>query len=168
MSFLLPRNATFSMFAAVAIAAGCGSDDTTTETTGQPSGAGGASTGGAAAGGTSAGGMGTGGTSTGGAAAGGMSAGGMSAGGGGEGGGACGAVGAPCNGSCPGNLTCYAAGGAGFCIPPAPDCGGFAGARCDAPTPVCMYLSSADFGPCGTQATKDCVCANSPGVISDC
>jgi hypothetical protein len=31
-----------------------------------------------------------------------------------------------------------------------------------------MTLSGADFGPCGTEQVKACVCANAPGALADC
>lgn len=137
---------------------GCGSD--VTETNGDPSGSGGS---GASGGGTtSTGGMNAGGDSAGGASAGGANAGGMG------GAGACGDIGAPCSGTCPGNLVCYTGGQAGFCIPASTDCGGFAGAMCGAQTPVCMTLTGADFGPCGTETVKQCVCSQSPNALADC
>lgn len=140
MTFPHPTSMRFVIgLGALVIAAGC-SDDGRTETTGQPTG------------GSSAGGSGSGGDDTGGASAGG-----------------CGAIGSACNGSCPDGLTCYAEGtSAGFCIPPSDDCGGFAGDMCDAATPVCMTLSGSDFGPCGTELTKECVCAHASGAIEGC
>lgn len=135
---------------------GCGSEITETS---DPSGSGGNGSGAGDSTTSTAGG-----TNAGGAHAGGANAGGENTGGGS----ACGDVGAPCSGTCPGDLVCYANGQAGFCIPAAPDCGGFAGALCEAPTPVCMTLSGADFGPCGTETVKQCVCAQSPSALSDC
>ena len=76
----------------------------------------------------------------------------------------CGAIGSPCNVDCPGNLTCYQG---QFCIPPATECGGFAGAMCPNGQ-VCMTLSGADFGPCGTGMVQACVCQFSPGALADC
>lgn len=73
-------------------------------------------------------------------------------------------------GTCPGDLTCYEVSDGGFCIPPASpvDCGGFAGVSCEEPTPVCMYVRDADFGPCRATLTQKCVCAHALGAIDGC
>lgn len=137
------------------LAAACGSDDGDTSTGAGGDGGSTTSTGAGGTGGTG----GTGGSSdTGGT-------GGTGGDAGGGGGATCGAIGSPCSGTCPDGLTCYQDGG--FCIPAGADCGGFAGAECPSDQ-VCMILSGADFGPCGSQMVKDCVCSQSPGALGDC
>lgn len=48
----------------------------------------------------------------------------------------------------------------GRCTPQARQlCGGFAGATCTDPLyPVCLYFSTADFGPCFTRDEAACIC----------
>ncbi len=72
------------------------------------------------------------------------------------------ALGAPCDDRTPCDVgfECQV----GRCGPQGrPLCGGFAGATCDtAPYPVCLYYTSADFGPCLTRAERDCLCVRAP------
>jgi hypothetical protein len=78
----------------------------------------------------------------------------------------CGAVGMPCGNDCSGDLECLSNQSA--CAPVRGQCGGFAGAECQADGVVCTYPTGDSGGICMTPAEKACVCALAPGALSDC
>lgn len=73
----------------------------------------------------------------------------------------CGLLGTACSGSddCGPNLFC---GFPGICVP-IPECGGFVMASCPNTSPICLYYTGADIGPCFTQFERNCVC-NNPNI----
>ncbi len=87
----------------------------------------------------------------------------------GDGGSACNGVGEPCTTTCPAGLNCYGSGAGGVCAPLRDGCGGFAGATCDDPAfPICMELTSTDYGLCVDARERDCICAGAPSTVDKC
>jgi len=82
----------------------------------------------------------------------------------------CNGIGKACAGpgDCGPDQICAATVAGSLCVPARPDCGGFAGAMCEDPeAPICVYYTSADFGPCLKAGELACICSQAPGVLAD-